>query len=688
MTRRTWLEITEYGLVLVSLVGTLVAAVSQQVVLAALPMSLALLVNLIHRNQLEASQQQLLLTALESLNQRYSTDIKFLRRRLQDVTLLPEPVNLTPLEQSLQELQQALGNLHQEMDQRLETVEGLNLQPLQTQLAQLQEQYVTLRSGLGELSQNLGEFPRAEQVAQMEKGLEQLQRQAAQLQTQVQQLRQTPVVDVQPLSAQLQYLSEQITAPQALKTQIATLETATQRLQSAVERLGQDVAASLQVREAVGRLERELHSQTKLAPLIQKLQQDLAQVVSQHQQQQRLTQKVREELQQLHAQQAQVASWESRLSQLEQQTQAIQALHERVNQLHQQTRSQVSRAALLPLVTAVERLHQQQIQQQNRLAPLAATLATLQSDLTELQNAPEPAALTQVRQTLTQLSQQMEALSQGHIQQLQQVKQELSRTQAQLSGLKDLPHLQQQLTEMAQLVSQIDHSHGDLRESTQTLASRQSQMEQQWQTTQAQLQQVPDQVAAAIQDWAKTINQQLEKLPNYRYELVTDRFGGREVLHQALTQTTQELIIVSPWLSQQVIDRPFLQALRQLLAQGVRVSIGWGDAQDIKTQELRRNKRNQWREGPGRFSWKYNALGDLEQLEQEFPDHLLLKIIGTHEHYLVSDDQFALVGSHALLGGSGTSREVSLKTNDPHLIQDLRKRFQRAADLDAIFGYN
>jgi len=89
VTRRTWLETTEYGLVLVSLVGTLVAAVSQQVVVAALPMALALLVNLIHRNQLEASQQQLLLSALESLNQRYSTDIKFLRRRLQDVLLLP-----------------------------------------------------------------------------------------------------------------------------------------------------------------------------------------------------------------------------------------------------------------------------------------------------------------------------------------------------------------------------------------------------------------------------------------------------------------------------------------------------------------------------------------------------------------------------------------------------------------------
>ncbi|APB35054.1 hypothetical protein GlitD10_2711 [Gloeomargarita lithophora Alchichica-D10] len=682
MTRRTWLETTEYALVLVSLVGTVVAAVSQQVVLAALPMSLALLVNLIHRTQLEANQHQLLLTALESLNQRYGTDIKFLRRRLQDVLLLPESVNLTPLEHSLQELQQALGNLHQEMNQRLTSVEGLNLAPLQAKLIQLQEQYSTLRTGLGELTQNMAGLPQAQQVVQMEKGLEQLQRQAVQLQTQVQQLRQIPVVDVQPLEVQLQYLSQQITAPQALQTQIETIETATQRLQSAVERLGQDVSAALQVRETVGRLERELHTQSKLAPLVQQLEQKLGQVVSQYQRQERFTQAVAQELQQLQTQQAEIATWEPRLNQLEQQTQAVQELHDRVQELQDQTRTQVNRAALLPLVTAVERLHQQQTQHQHRLAPLATALANLQTELTQLQNAPEPAALSQVRSTLEHLTGQVGELSQGNAQQLQQVKQELTRTQAQLARLNDLPHLQQQLTEMAQLVSQIDHGHGDLRESTQTLASRQSQMEQQWQTTQTQLQQVPDQVATAIQDWATTINRQLRQLPNHTYELVADRFGGREILQQALTQTTQELIIVSPWLSQQTIDRPFLQTLRQLLAQGVRIRIGWGDVQDMKSQELSRNKRNQWREGPGRFSWKYNALGDLEQLEQEFPQHLHLKIIGTHEHYLVSDDQFALVGSHALLGGSGTSREVSLKTTDPRLIQDLRKRFQRAADLD------
>jgi len=677
VTRRTWLETAEYGLVLVSLVGTVVAAVSQQVVVAVLPLSLALLVNLIQRTHWEASQQQWFLSTVESWNQRYSTDIKFLRRRLQEVLLSPEPVNLTPLEHSLQELQQALVNLHQEMDQRLVTVEGLDLAPLHAQLAQLQDQYHMLQSGLGELSQNLVGLPTSQQIAQMEKGLGELQRQAAQLQTQVQQLRQTPVVDVQPLEAQLTYLSQHITASQALSTQINTLEAATQRLQQAVEQLGQEVAVTLQVRETVGRLERELRNQSQLVPLVHQLEQQLRQVLTRYQQQEQRTQGLAQALRQLQAQQEQLATWESRLRQIE-------ALHAQVTQLQQQARSHVSRTALLPLVTAVTQLHRQQTTQAQQLAPLVTTLTTMQQELAQLQHAPEPAALEPIRTTLADLSQQLNTLSQQHSQALQQVKQELSRTQAQLTQLKDFPQLQQQLNEMAQLVSQLDHSHGDLRESTQTLASRQAQIEQQWQTTQAQLQQLPEQINTAIQDWATAINRQLRHLPNYTYELVADRFGGREVLTQALAETTQELIIVSPWLSQQGIDRPFLQALRRLLTQGVQVHIGWGDVQDLKNQELSRNKNNQWRDGPGRFSWKYNALGDLEQLEREFPQHLHLKFIGTREHYLVSDDRFALVGSHALLGGNSASREVSLKTTDPRLIQDLRKRFQRAANLDDL----
>ncbi|MCS7226887.1 MAG: phospholipase D-like domain-containing protein [Gloeomargarita sp. SKYB31] len=669
MTPRTWLETAEYTLVLGSLVGTVVAAVSQQMLAAVLPLSLALVVNLIQRTQLAASQQQLLLQALTSLNQRYSTDMRFLRRRLQDVALLPEAVNLTPLEQALQELQQALGRLQGEMNQRLASVEHLTLDPLYHQLQQLQEQYRLLFKGLSDLTQQIDQLPPAQRVSRIEQGFEQLQRQTAQLQAQVQQLRQTPVVDVRPLEAQIQALSQQISAPQTLHAQIITLETATQQLQAAVQQLGEEVKTAKQVQDIVGRLDRELQRQSQLAPLVQQLRQELAQIVTQTEKQQHLTQTLAQD-------------WQSQFSEWERQKDLVQQLQQKVQTLQEQADGYLRRAALLPLVTAVERLHQQQTQQQQQLEPLAAALTALQAELTQLQSAvPDPTALASLQATLDQLQQQMEQVRQAQTEQLAQVKTELARTQAQL---QDLPQLHQQLTDITQLVTQIDHSHGDLREYTQTLATRQSQMEQQWQAAQTQLQQVPQQVADAVQTWAEIINQHLRQIPQYQYELVADRFGAREVLQQALTQTTQELILVSPWLSQQVIDRAFIQALRRLLSQGVRVYIGWGDAQDIKNQELRRNAQNRWRDGPGRFSWKYNALADLEQLEQEFPDQFHLKLIGTHEHYLVSDDRLALLGSHALLGGNHSNREISLKTSDPHLCQDLRKRFHRATDLDAM----
>ncbi|MEN9248001.1 MAG: hypothetical protein Q6L19_07590 [Gloeomargarita sp. GMQP_bins_69] len=664
MTRRTWLETAEYALVLGSLVGTVTAVVSQQVLAAVVPLSLALAVNLIQRSQLAASQQQLLFQVLENLNQRYSTDFKFLRRRLQELASLPESVNLRPVEQALQELQQALGRLQGEMNQRLAPVEGLTLDPLYRQLQQLQEQYRLLCQGLTDLTCQIDQLPPAQRVNRLEQGLEHLQRQTAQLQAHVQQLRQMPTVDVGALEAQIQSLSQQLVAPQSLQAQLTALETATQQLQSAVQHLGEEVTNAKQVQQQVGRLERELQRQHQLASLVQRLRQELEQLTTQTQKQQHVTQTLAQEL----------GVWQNRLREWEQQQDLVAQLQQKVQTLQQQAEGYLHRTALLPLVTAVERLHRRQTQHQQQLEPLAAALARLQS---QLEHMPDPAALA----TLEQLQRHIAQLRQEQAAALDQVKTELAQTQAQLQAV---PQLQQQLADVTQLVAQMDHGQGDLREYTQTLASRQQHMEQQWQATQTQLQQVPQQVAAAVQSWAEIINQHLRQIPHYRYELVTDRFGAQQVLQDALAQTTRELVIVSPWLSQQVIDRAFLQGLRRLLQQGVQVYIGWGDAQDLKNRELQRDGRNRWRSGPGRFSWKYNALPDLEQLEQEFPEQFHLKFLGTQEHYLVSDDRLALLGSQALLGNPNPSREISLKTDDPHLCQDLRRRFQRATDLDTL----
>jgi phosphatidylserine/phosphatidylglycerophosphate/cardiolipin synthase-like enzyme len=75
--------------------------------------------------------------------------------------------------------------------------------------------------------------------------------------------------------------------------------------------------------------------------------------------------------------------------------------------------------------------------------------------------------------------------------------------------------------------------------------------------------------------------------------------------------------------------------------------------------------------------WRYNALVDLRQLEAEYPNRFKLKLIGTHEKFLICDRSFALLGSHNLLasGIQSAEREVGVRMSDPQVIQGLLTRF-------------
>jgi phosphatidylserine/phosphatidylglycerophosphate/cardiolipin synthase-like enzyme len=59
---------------------------------------------------------------------------------------------------------------------------------------------------------------------------------------------------------------------------------------------------------------------------------------------------------------------------------------------------------------------------------------------------------------------------------------------------------------------------------------------------------------------------------------------------------------------------------------------------------------------------------------------LKLKILGTHEKFLVCDRQFAMLGSHNYLTSDTKSseREIGLKTDSPELIDKLIEIFDRA----------
>jgi phosphatidylserine/phosphatidylglycerophosphate/cardiolipin synthase-like enzyme len=71
-------------------------------------------------------------------------------------------------------------------------------------------------------------------------------------------------------------------------------------------------------------------------------------------------------------------------------------------------------------------------------------------------------------------------------------------------------------------------------------------------------------------------------------------------------------------------------------------------------------------------------LPELEKLERCFSSQFKLKLLETHEKFLVCDKKFAVVGNHNILVSNVNSeeREVGLRTDAPLVIAALIERFE------------
>ena len=188
-------------------------------------------------------------------------------------------------------------------------------------------------------------------------------------------------------------------------------------------------------------------------------------------------------------------------------------------------------------------------------------------------------------------------------------------------------------------------------------------------------------IAAAISQFLDEIKRQLATIQPYQYQLVLDPPDSRAVLMEALAKAQERLIIVSPWLRQPVFDELRSQ-IENALSRGVKVSIGFGYQGDIGKDKAIIE---------GNAGWVYQLNCDLQGNYSALPDwlklrdthkRLTLKLLKTHEKFLVCDRSLALIGSHNLLsaGTNGKQREIGLKTDDPRIIQDLIERFENAQD--------
>jgi phosphatidylserine/phosphatidylglycerophosphate/cardiolipin synthase-like enzyme len=118
-----------------------------------------------------------------------------------------------------------------------------------------------------------------------------------------------------------------------------------------------------------------------------------------------------------------------------------------------------------------------------------------------------------------------------------------------------------------------------------------------------------------------------------------------DLMRKALRTCRKRLIIVSPWLSTDVVDAAFLDQVEKALKRGVEIFIGWGipprrqPTPHDRDQERRSEKAAERLKLLGRGSRK----GRLH----------VVRLGDTHEKVLIADIQFAVVTSFNFLSFRG-----------------------------------
>ncbi|MEG4803684.1 phospholipase D-like domain-containing protein [Microcoleus sp. ARI1-B5] len=148
-----------------------------------------------------------------------------------------------------------------------------------------------------------------------------------------------------------------------------------------------------------------------------------------------------------------------------------------------------------------------------------------------------------------------------------------------------------------------------------------------------------------------------------------EMYEHRPLLEQALQDSQERLMIISPWIRASSVDKRFLQQFENLLKRGVQVFIGYGLGENDDKK----------------YESDIKAEKNLQKLGNQYKTNFLLKRLGdTHAKILISDAKFAVTTSFNWLSFKGdrdrTFRdERGTLVSDPHKIDELfdsyRSRF-------------
>ncbi len=113
------------------------------------------------------------------------------------------------------------------------------------------------------------------------------------------------------------------------------------------------------------------------------------------------------------------------------------------------------------------------------------------------------------------------------------------------------------------------------------------------------------------------------------------------LLERAFLKAEQRLLLVSPWISADVVDRTMLRRLQVLLIRGCQVTIGWGIGDPDADRQMQKPRNRE-------------TVRTLEQIANQFKGRFRFVRLGdTHAKVLVVDRSFCVVSSFNWLSFRG-----------------------------------
>lgn len=141
----------------------------------------------------------------------------------------------------------------------------------------------------------------------------------------------------------------------------------------------------------------------------------------------------------------------------------------------------------------------------------------------------------------------------------------------------------------------------------------------------------------------------------------------RPLFERCLQNANEHLLIISPWITDEVLTEERLRRIEALLRRGIKVSIGYGIDDDGTIR--RRDNRGK------------DAIKRLDSLKHAHPKFMCFHRFGnTHEKILIKDSELAVVGSFNWLSFEGRSDgtircEASLMITHSQKVRELMKEF-------------